>query len=61
MADQKVVSLGPLERRAARTISQGALFDLVQDMARIVDTIPAQFAVMNSKLDTLLEMQNARS
>lgn len=53
--------LGPFQKRAARTISNAALYDLVQDMAKVVDTIPNRFDEIDSKLKTIMEMLGAKS
>lgn len=55
-----VYPLGPFEKRAARTTSNALLYDLVQDMARVVDTIPVRFDEVHGKLDTILEKLDAR-
>ena len=58
MAVEALPLIGPFTRRAARTISNAALYDLVEDMARKVDELPQQFADVHSKLDTILERLN---
>jgi hypothetical protein len=60
MSDAKVVALGPFEKRAARTISNAMLYDLVQDMARVVDVLPGRLAEQDKKLDAILEKLDAR-
>lgn len=60
MSDLAAVPIdGHFTKRAKRTISQAALFDLVQDMAVKVDELPGYFALMNEKLDAIMEKLNA--
>lgn len=61
MSEAKVVALGPLEKRASRTISQSALYDVVQDMARKVDELDPRLNAMDSKLDLILEILHGRT
>lgn len=53
--------MGPLQRRASRTISNAALYDLVQDMARVVDTIPARLDHQDAQLARIMEALDARN
>lgn len=48
--------IGPFQKRAARTISNAALYDLVEDMAKSVDTMALEVSTVNAKLDTVLEL-----
>lgn len=49
--EHTVVPLGPFEKRASRTISNAALYDLVQDMAHKVDRLED----IERKVDMILE------
>ncbi len=51
MNDANVVPLGPLEKRATRTISNAALYDLVQDVAHAVDRYEVRFDQLQHRLD----------
>lgn len=50
-----VEALGPFQKRASRTISNAALYDLVQDMAGVIDTVPGRFDRLEHTLGTILE------
>ena len=60
MSEAEVVKLGPFAKRASRTISNAALYDLVQDMAVKVDDLPRQFDELHGKLDLILEALDGR-
>ena len=60
MTDAAVLTLGPLEKRASRIISQAALHNLVQDMAHKVDELDPRLLSMENKLDTIMEMLRDR-
>jgi hypothetical protein len=49
---------GPFEKRAEHTISNARLFDLVQDMARVVDTVPVRLDQHERMLNQILEKLN---
>lgn len=51
--------LGPFQKRASRTISNAALYDLVQDLATVVDTIPGRFDGIERTLKTIVEKLGA--
>ena len=55
----EVLKLGPFEKRASVTISNGKLYDLVQDMARVVDTIPGRLDQHEAMLNQILEKLHA--
>jgi hypothetical protein len=50
----EIEAIGPFQRRAARTISNAALFDLVEDMAKKVDRLEH----VERKVDMILEKLN---
>lgn len=52
----EALPIGPLQRRASRIISNGSLYDLVQDMAAKLDVIAPRMDTMDNKLDTILEL-----
>lgn len=47
--------VGPLENRASKATSNVRLYDLVQDMARVIDTLPEEFDEVHAKLDAIME------
>ena len=53
--------LGHFTKRASRTTSNAALYDLVQDMAAKVDDLPRQFTEVHAKLDTIMEILRGRT
>jgi hypothetical protein len=52
----EAIQLGTFAKRASRTISNAALYDLVQDMASVLDTVPPRLTSIENKLDRLMEM-----
>lgn len=55
----EALTIGPFEKRAARAISNVVLYDLVQDMARVIDTIPARLDQHEVMLKQILEKLDA--
>ena len=53
-------NIGPLQRRASRIISQGGLYDLVQDMAAKVDALAPRLDRHEELLTKILEALNVR-
>ncbi len=49
---------GPFAKRAERTISNAALYDLVEDMAIVLDKVPARLDQHERLLNQILEKLN---
>jgi hypothetical protein len=60
MAESKTAQVipGPFEKRADHTISNARLYDLVEDMARVLDTVPTQLDRHERMLNQILEKLN---
>lgn len=55
------VDPGHFTKRASRIISNAALYNLVEDMARKVDALPKEFRDVHMKLDTIMEILRGRT